>query len=288
MVEKGNDTELSFVLGSYNRRKFLERAIQSIRQNGIEVPYEIIVVDGGSTDGSLKWLSKQKDILTIVHHNRGSFRGKPLERRSWGYFMNLGFKCARGRFIVMISDDTLLVPQAAMNALHHCEKLQAQGRKVGAVAFYWREWPQEQEYKVGLALGDRMFVNHGMFLREAVEEVGWIEEESFQFYYADVDLSLKLWRKGYEVVDCPAAFVEHFRHSNRQVRRRNLHHEGADRSAYLEKWGNEFFNPEKHAAGKWIYYDYNDSCKTAKKFPKINVYLSRILLMMEKIKTNLF
>jgi glycosyltransferase involved in cell wall biosynthesis len=53
MTEKSNDTQLSFVLGSYNRRKFLQGAIQSVRQNGIKVPYEIIVVDGGSTDGSL-------------------------------------------------------------------------------------------------------------------------------------------------------------------------------------------------------------------------------------------
>ena len=284
MTKKSNHIQLSFVLGSYNRRKFLEGAIQSVRHNGIKVRYEIIVVDGGSTDGSLKWLNEQKDVLTIVQHNRGSFKGQPVERRSWGSFMNLGFKCARGRFIVMISDDTLLIPQAAMNALDHYEKLQAQGRNIGAVAFYWREWPQEKEYKVGLALGDRMFVNHGMFLREALEEVGWIEEESFRFYYADVDLCLKLWQQGYEVVDCPAAFVEHFRHTNRKVRRRNLHDEGADRSVYLEKWGGELFDPEKHAAGKWIYFECNDSHKTAKKFPKINVYLSRILLVLENIK----
>jgi glycosyltransferase involved in cell wall biosynthesis len=107
MTKNSNDIQISIVLGSYNRRKFLEGAIHSVRKNGIKVPYEIIVVDGGSTDGTLRWLNKQKDIITIVQHNRGSFRGKPVERRSWGYFMNLGFKCARGRFIVMISDDTL-------------------------------------------------------------------------------------------------------------------------------------------------------------------------------------
>jgi len=284
MASNSEKTQVSVVLGSYNRKRFLKAAIQSIRNNGISVPYEIIVVDGGSTDGTMRWLNKQKDVITIVQHNRGSFRGQPVETRTWGSFMNLGFKCARGRFILMISDDTLLLPGAAMSALEHYEKLQAQGGNIGAIAFYWREWPQEQEYKVGLTLGDRMFVNHGMFLREALEEIGWVEEESFQFYYADVDLCQKLWQRGYEVVDCPAALVEHFRHINREVRRQNLQNESSDRAAYLEKWGGEYFDPEKHATGRWIYCEYNDSHKMAKKFPKINVYVARILLILEEIK----
>jgi glycosyltransferase involved in cell wall biosynthesis len=117
MASNSEKTQVSVVLGSYNRKRLLKAAIQSIRNNGISVPYEIIVVDGGSTDGSLRWLIKQKDIINIVQHNRGSSKGQPVERRSWGYFMNLGFKCAQGKFIVMISDDTLLVPGSVMNAL---------------------------------------------------------------------------------------------------------------------------------------------------------------------------
>ncbi|MCK4664982.1 MAG: glycosyltransferase [Bacteroidales bacterium] len=45
--------DISVVLGSYNRKPFLEKAIESVRNNNIHLPYEIIVVDGGSTDGSL-------------------------------------------------------------------------------------------------------------------------------------------------------------------------------------------------------------------------------------------
>ncbi|UCF03833.1 MAG: glycosyltransferase, partial [Deltaproteobacteria bacterium] len=70
MASNSEKTEVSVVLGSYNRKRFLKAAIQSIRNNEILVPYEIIVVDGGSTDGSLSWLSKQKDIITILQHNR--------------------------------------------------------------------------------------------------------------------------------------------------------------------------------------------------------------------------
>ena len=30
---------------------------------------EIIVIDGGSTDGTCDWLAKQRDILTIIQPN---------------------------------------------------------------------------------------------------------------------------------------------------------------------------------------------------------------------------
>src|SRR5688500_6190682 len=95
---------VSVVVGSYNRRRFLEQAIESVRGNGARTTYEQIVVDGGSTDGSVDWLVRQRDVITIVQHNRGDFRGTPVRRRSWGYFMNLGFKAAQGRYILMISD----------------------------------------------------------------------------------------------------------------------------------------------------------------------------------------
>ncbi len=73
--ERGPDRcGVSAVLGSYNRRPFLEKAIESVHANQIRVPYEIIVIDGGSTDGSLDWLLTQKDVITIVQHNRCEFR----------------------------------------------------------------------------------------------------------------------------------------------------------------------------------------------------------------------
>ncbi|MGD8432960.1 MAG: glycosyltransferase [Syntrophobacterales bacterium] len=282
-----NTTEnvlISVVLGSYNRRRFLKAAIQSIRDNGISVSYEIVVVDGGSTDGSLRWLSRQKDIITIVQHNQGSFRGKPIQRRSWGYFMNLAFKCAHGKFIVMISDDSLLIPGSIMNGLNYFEDLTAQGRTIGALAFYFRNWPEQRQYFVRTTIGDKISVNHGMFRRNALEDVGWIEEERYQFYHADSDLSLKLWQRGYEVVDCPRAFVEHFRHANSTVRKQNMQSQKSDWSAYVDRWAGVFGNPDKDNSGGWIYSDYQDLHKTVNKFPKISAYKMIIISTLLSLK----
>jgi len=267
--ESAAQPKISIVLGAYNRRRFLMTAIASIRDNGISVPYETIVVDGGSTDGSLGWLARQKDIITIIQHNRGAFRGKLVPRRSWGYFMNLGFKAAQGKYLLMISDDCLLVPGAVMNGYRQFEELRAAGEPVGALAFYWRNWPVQQDYWVGLTLGEKMFVNHGLYLRAALEQVGWCDEEHYRFYHADGDLCLKLWQQGYEVRDCPAAFVEHFIHANHQVRQSNAETQARDFQTYLDRWSGIFYDPARPNSADWRMRPYVDPHRTARHFPWI-------------------
>jgi GT2 family glycosyltransferase len=270
------DTGVSVVLGSYNRRRFLEATIESIRNNGISVPYEIIVVDGGSTDGSLAYLVRQKDVVTIVQHNRGEWRGQPVERRSWGSFMNLAFKCARGKFICMISDDSLLVPGSVMAGITKYEEMHTEGQKVGAVAFYWREWPDDSKYYVGLIAGDTLFVNHGLFLREAVGEVGWIEEAAYNFYHADGDLCLKLWSAGYKIIDCPQAFVEHFRHASTGIRKRNREIAQMDWQTFIDRWHQYLGKSVEEMHGSAKFLEYDDPYRTVDQFPQVDVLKFRL------------
>jgi glycosyltransferase involved in cell wall biosynthesis len=273
-----NKTIISIVLGTYNRKPFLKRAINSIRANGIPVPYEIIVIDGGSTDGTLPWLINQKDIIVILQHNRSEWKGKPIERQSWGHFMNLGFKCAQGKFIAMISDDCLLVPGAIMNAYNLFEEKLKENKKIGAMAFYWRNWPEQRSFWVGLTLGGKMFVNHGLYLTKALRDVGYIDEDTFMFYHADGDVCLKMWQSGYECIDSPYSYVEHYSDANTPIRLTNIEVQRSDWEHYLSKWDGIFYDREKHNVGDWITKDFKDPNYTYKKFGKI-VCLKSIIRM---------
>jgi GT2 family glycosyltransferase len=252
---------VSVVIGSFNRLPFLKDTLASVRAEVKGIREELIVVDGGSSDGTLPWLVRQKDVITVVQHNRGTSRGKPIERRSWGYFMNLGFKAATGRFVCMLSDDCLVVPGAIRNGLELFEHRLAQGDKVGAVAFYFRDWPGESRYRVGRTWGNQMFVNHGLYLKEALQQVGYIDEDAYRFYHADGDLVLRMSEAGYECIDSPESFVEHYPHANTTVRASNMAIQKADWKTYTDTWGSLGEPTEA-----WSKRDFTDPESTAKKY----------------------
>ncbi len=262
---------ISVVFGSYNRKRYLRATLDNVREHGMDVPYEIIVVDGGSTDGALAYLTRQKDVITIVQHNRGVWRGKAIERKSWGYFMNLGFKAAQGKYVCMISDDCLLVPGAIMNGYRLFEEQLEKGKKTGAVAFYYRERPAlNDSYFVSRIYGT-IFVNHGLYLKKALEDVGYIDEDTFFFYAADADLCLRMAQEGYTCIDSPDSYVEHHRHANLTVRKSNREIGVNDKQALLERWGH--LDPtlstyeQVHTAQ---YRDYDDPAHTARTFRRID------------------
>ena len=274
---------LSIILGSYNRFKFLKLTIDSIRQELVDMPHEIIVIDGGSDDGTLKWLLEQKDIITIVQHNRGIWQGKPIKRRSWGYFMNLGFKIAQGKYICMLSDDCLVVPSAILNGYNLFEAELAKGRNVGAMAFHWRDWGLDQDYYVNNIFNDKLYVNHGMYLSQALQAVDYIDEESFQFYTADMDVCLKIWQKGYECIAAPDSYVEHYPHANIKVRRSNNSVQHQDTKKFMNKWMEIFCDKENpklnHVSLKKYFCDTN---QTGDKFKNIDQTSPDVIIFKSK------
>jgi glycosyltransferase involved in cell wall biosynthesis len=257
---------VSVVLGSYNRLPWLQMTIESVRAEMNDLSHEIVVVDGGSDDGCLEWLLGQKDILTIVQHNHGTWDGKPVRRQPWGYFMNLGFRCAKGVYVCMLSDDCLVVPGSIRNGITLFDAERNSGQRVGAVAFYWRNWPEERTYRVGLTLGNRMFVNHGLYLRHALDDVDYIDETTYSFYHADGDLCLKMWASGYTCIDSPDSYIEHYSHANSRVRRANLARQKQDWKAYLARWEGTFYDPHKKLTGGWIEKEFDDPFRTGDQY----------------------
>lgn len=260
---------ISTVLGTYNRLDFLKLAIKSIRQETEFVPHEIIVIDGGSTDGTLKWLCHQKDLITIIQHNRGTWQNKSIERRSWGYFMNLGFRAATGKYVCMLSDDCLLIPNSIKHGYLLFEKELKNERNIGAVAFYFRDWSVNNKYFVGIPF-NKMFVNHGMYSKKALEAVNYIDEENYFFYGADVDLCFKMWNKGYVCIDSPNSFVEHYPHANKKIRKSNHFKDELELKPVIAKWKTIFPETTYLDPNSTLTTDFLDQSATGKKFNKLH------------------
>jgi GT2 family glycosyltransferase len=225
---------MSIVLGSYNRRDMLASCIGSIRANGIRVPYEILVIDGGSTDGALEWLLAQQDVITIVQHN---FVDTPQGRKrkySWGYFMNIVFSAAHAPFVCMVSDDCLLHPGALMAGF---EAISAAPPDVAAAAMPFRNVPVEEDFQARRTIHDTLFVNHGFYRMDVFRALGGFEEDLYELYKADGDYCLRLVEAGYRTIVAEGARLDHFLTDN-ELRRMSDGDDrmDKDREAYNRRW----------------------------------------------------
>ena len=117
-----NTPLISVVTGTYNRLALLQSMIASVRREiPTGIPYEIVVCDGGSSDGSLDWLKAQADVVLIEH---GALRGAITA------FTDAAHQ-ARGKYVVLANDDVEFKPLSLAAALVHLEDTPA----CGAVAF---------------------------------------------------------------------------------------------------------------------------------------------------------
>ncbi|MBB3057101.1 glycosyltransferase family 2 protein [Mucilaginibacter gotjawali] len=89
--------DVSIIIPTYNRLWSLPKTVESCRNNKCAV--ELIVIDDGSTDGTMDWLRQQNGIVILQQTNRG---------KCWA--VNRGFAIAKGKYIKFLdSDDGLAV-----------------------------------------------------------------------------------------------------------------------------------------------------------------------------------
>ena len=89
--------KVSIIITCFNRQKYIARAIRSaLSQNFEKDQYEVIVVDDGSTDNSLKVIKDFEDEVKIISLKKN--KGLPAAR-------NHGIRKAKGRFIVHLDSD---------------------------------------------------------------------------------------------------------------------------------------------------------------------------------------
>ncbi len=269
--------EISVVIGTYNRKNLLKNCINSIRANGIGVPYEIIVVDGGSNDGTGGWLVRQKDIITIIQHNRYEKNGKMVMKKSWGYFMNLGFKVAESDFICMLSDDCYVHKDSIVNGYKLFKN--DEGGKIGACAFPFRDSFSEDNFKVFKAFGEKILINHGIYRKDILNSIGWIDEVNYKFYKADSDLSLKIWEKGYSIVVSKNSLVEHLHHDLDYMRLVNqVESEKSDDSIYFNHyWRERFEFPDNQPIFEKEIMTFNVPNKIGQYHPKNLMFLVQMI-----------
>lgn len=229
------ETVISVVTGTYNRLTLLQAMVESVRADlAGRVDYEIVVVDGGSTDGTQTWCVQQPDVRLIEH---GALRGAIRA-------FNDGAFAARGRYVVLANDDVTFWRGSLLIAMRYLDD----DPGCGAVAFADN---RPERFKLMMntthgvqqlrtADGARIYAQVGMVRRWLGDLLGWWGHNDpimrhAHTYGGDNWLSARLLEFGYRVEPVFGAAVDD--HIYRDgLRDHNIQHELDKPSPYNQRY----------------------------------------------------
>lgn len=119
--------KVSIIIPVYNVAKWLPECLDSVLNQGWKVgkDYEVICVNDGSTDNSLKVLcGYEKDGITILNKKNGGVSSA----------RNLGIDAAQGEYIWMVDSDDFIAPNVLPKIYQYATKWQTDQLFIGVVS----------------------------------------------------------------------------------------------------------------------------------------------------------
>lgn len=197
--------DISVIVPSYNAGRKIRRCIRALKRQKTEKTYEIIVVDDGSTDGSLQWLSGNG---VRVHRQRN--QGPAAAR-------NLGVEKARGNVILFTDADCEPLQDWIEQMVWYLKDPCIAGvkgsyltRQKGVIArFVQFEYESKYKRMQGDPYIDFVDTYSAGFNKQDFLSVGKYDARFPTASVEDQDFSFRMWEKGYRMVFCPEARVYH-------------------------------------------------------------------------------
>ncbi len=209
--------DVSVVIPTHNRLEALAEVIQALEFQHAPPPFEVVVVDDGSTDGTSDWLRSrtfQVPLRILTQENRG-----PAAAR------NTGVAVAQGSWVAFLGDDT--VPSAGWLKTHR-EAHRQRGDDLRVAVIGYTGWHRrmrlnpflrhinEHGLQFGYALiKDREDVPFNFFYTSNLSlarDLLLAEPFDLRFPYAaweDIEVAYRLRKRGMRLVYEPAATVAH-------------------------------------------------------------------------------
>jgi len=229
-----SDPLVSIIVPTYRRPNDLLQCLRSI-QTTVTMPHEVIVVAVAEDEPTLAALAGLKTHPGVCIIEQPS-RGGAVQA------MNLGFRAARGEFLIQINDDCELLPHSIANAVRFLEA--PAHRHIGQAAFF-HDSPVRRNVFAQIQVEDvwyfvchvrgLCYANFGLARRSLYQQLNYFDERYFM-YGADPDFSLKVWHEAkLSVVPCPGALIHH-RELNDERGAHERAEQDTDNRKLFQKW----------------------------------------------------
>jgi GT2 family glycosyltransferase/Flp pilus assembly protein TadD/SAM-dependent methyltransferase len=211
----------SIIMLTFNQLKYSQECVESIQKYTSD-PYEIIFVDNGSKDGTVKWLrtlSKRNPNCRLIENskNLGFSRG-----------CNQGIEASRGEYILLLNNDVVVSERwlgRMLECLNSAEDIGIVGpmtnnisgpQKVPEIGYssidglnaYAQIFGEKNRYRrvsysriVGFCM---------LFKRRLVEKIGLFDERFGSGNFEDDDYCLRASLAGYRNMIAGDAFIHHY------------------------------------------------------------------------------
>ncbi len=242
------EKRVSIIILTFNQLKYTRRCIESIQKQTPE-SHEIIFVDNGSKDGTVKWLRQ------IVKKN-GNYRlienGKNL---GFAKGCNQGILASTGEYILLLNND-VIVTEGWLGGMLRCLKSAPDvgivGPMTNAISGPQRvprvdygsidrleEYARSfRERNLGRRIPVRRIVGFCMlFRRELMEKIGYLDEQFGSGNFEDDDFCLRASLEGYRNLIAGDVFIHHY--GSRSFVGNGINYADAlarNRRLFQEKW----------------------------------------------------
>ena len=185
-MQSRKQIEVSIVIPtSHNFELALKPGLEAVLQYTDLTNKEVIVVANGAPAESRDFLDLHADKISYIWSNEPTGVIKAY---------NAGIARTRGKYIVLLDDDSILQPQSIDQWINILQKPFLTEERVGASG------PFAHHYE------DMGFVLHSgcaMYDAELLKRIGGFDETFNPGYFSDPDVSMRIWRAGYRCVEVP-------------------------------------------------------------------------------------
>jgi GT2 family glycosyltransferase len=239
--EKKMTKILSIVIVSYNTRTLLDNCLESVYEREKEVPFDVIVVDNASSDGSPEMVNRKYPKAKLIKNKKNLGFAKANNKAK---------KYIKTKYVLFLNSDTIVHKGTLRETVKYLKK----NKKVGSITCktllengqldkdmrrsfptpwvalthlvfrldrvfpksklfskYWYGYIDEnKEHEVDVIQGA-----FHMSRKKVLDEVGWFDEDYF-LDGEDIDLCWRIKKAGWKIVYYPQVKITHLKKASKK------------------------------------------------------------------------